>query len=345
SKIRQEQPEAEIVVDYTGGTKSMTGGLAAASLDFCGIKLCVVKGDRTDLVKVLDGTERIKVTEKNFAFLNRQFEQARKLMGRYDYEGAISILEETITVSDIPEELDKKIQCLYSFSKAFLAWDRFDHVESWKLLYQKRRSAPENVVFLETVLWSRKKFDEELKNVPVEGLVLSPRGCGYELVEDLVLNAERRASQGRYDDAVGRLYRAFEMLVQMRLFDRYSIDTGNVDLEKLPETLRAEYEVRKKENEKIVFGLRNSYELLSRLNPEDELWKLYAKNSKGLEGALTIRNKSLYAHGMSPISKVQYEEFHERFVNGVLDPFLKTFGKKYALRTQFASADKLLEKL
>lgn len=343
--IQQKYPKAEIVVDYTGGTKSMTGGLAAASFDFCGIKHCVVKGDRPDLVKVLDGTERIKVTGKNFSFLNRQLEQARKLIDRYDYEGVQSILEETFTISEIPEDIDKKIQRLYTFSKAFLAWDRFDHIEAWKFLNQNRKISHENVVFLETVLWSRKKFDEKLKNVPIEGLVLSPRGCGYELVEDLVLNAERRASQGRYDDAVGRLYRAFEMLVQMRLRDRYSIDNGNVDLEKLPENLRVEYEARKEDNGKIVLGLRNSYELLSRLDPEDELGKLYAKDWKRLTNSLTIRNESLYAHGMSPISKAQYEKFYEKFVNGILDPFLKTFGKKYALRTQFASADKLLEKL
>lgn len=345
SDIREKNPEAEIIVDYTGGTKSMAGGLAAASLEFCGIKLCFVGGERNDLIQVQDGTQRIRITQTDIVFLNRQLKQAKKLMDKYDFWGSIAILEEITMVPSIPENINNEIQCLYSFSKAFRAWDRFDHIEAWKLLKQNRKIAHENVMFLESVICSRVKFDDDLRNIKIEG-ICSPKGCGYELVEDLVLNAERRASQGRYDDAVGRLYRAFEMLVQMRLRDRkYSIDTGNVDLEKLPEILRAEYEARKKENEKIVFGLRNSYELLSRLNPEDELGKLYAENRKRLEDSLTIRNKSLYAHGMSPISKVQYEEFYERFVNGVLDPFLKTFGKKYALRTQFASADKLLGKM
>lgn len=344
NEIQRDNPKAEIIVDYTGGTKSMTGGLAAVSLDFCGIKLCVVKGERTDLVKVQDGTQRIKLTQTNLAFLNRQFDQAKKLLDRYDYEAALSIFDEVVTVPDIPEDIDRKIQRLYLFSKAYLAWDRFDHVEAWELLNQNRRVAPENVMFLEAVISSRIRFDET-NHSKTEGVRLSPKGSGYELVEDLVLNAERRASQGRYDDAVGRLYRAMEMLVQMHLHGNYSIDTGNIDLERLPEALKVEYEARKGANGKVEMGLRNSYEFLNKLNSADELGKLYALSQKRLEDSLSIRNKSLFAHGVIPVSNKQYEKFYERFVRDVLDPFLDTLGKKYAKRNQFATTDKLLEKL
>ena len=37
------------------------------------------------------------------------------------------------------------------------------------------------------------------------------------MVEDLLLNAERRAIQGRYEDAIGRIYRAIELIAQIRL--------------------------------------------------------------------------------------------------------------------------------
>lgn len=36
------------------------------------------------------------------------------------------------------------------------------------------------------------------------------------MVEDLVANADRRATEGKYDDAVARLYRATEMVAQVR---------------------------------------------------------------------------------------------------------------------------------
>ena len=200
-------------------------------------------------------------------------------------------------------------------------------------------------MFLEAVVNSRIRFDEGLNNCKVEGISLSPKGCGYELVEDLVLNAERRASQGRYDDAVGRLYRAMEMLVQIHLCNNYSIDTGDVDLERLPEALKVEYEARKGANGKVEIGLRNSYELLNKLNSEDELGKLYIRSQKKLINSLSIRNKSLFAHGMTPISNEQYEIFYEAFVKEVLDPFLNTLGKRYVKRNQFATAEKLLEKI
>jgi len=345
NEILRDNINAEIIVDYTGGTKSMSGGLAVASHDFCGIKLCVVSGERNDLIKVQDGTQRIKLTQANFAFLNRQFEQVKKLIDRYDYVGALTIFDEIIMVPDIPEDFDKKIQRLFLFSRAYLAWDHFDHVKAWELLYQNRGVAPENIMFLEAVVNSRIRFDEGLNNCKVEGISLSPKGCGYELVEDLVLNAERRASQGRYDDAVGRLYRAMEMLVQIHLCNNYSIDTGDVDLERLPEALKVEYEARKGANGKVEIGLRNSYELLNKLNSEDELGKLYIRSQKKLINSLSIRNKSLFAHGMTPISNEQYEIFYEAFVKEVLDPFLNTLGKRYVKRNQFATAEKLLEKI
>jgi hypothetical protein len=43
-------------------------------------------------------------------------------------------------------------------------------------------------------------------------------GHGYEIVEDLLLNAERRAMQDRYDDAVGRLYRAWNCWYKFACF-------------------------------------------------------------------------------------------------------------------------------
>jgi hypothetical protein len=48
---------------------------------------------------------------------------------------------------------------------------------------------------------------------------------------------------------------------------------------------------------------------------------------------------------MTPISNEQYEIFYEAFVKEVLDPFLNTLGKRYVKRNQFATAEKLLEKI
>lgn len=48
---------AKIIADYTGGTKSLSAGLAMAALEHQGIELQLVTGSRADLIKVHDGSQ------------------------------------------------------------------------------------------------------------------------------------------------------------------------------------------------------------------------------------------------------------------------------------------------
>lgn len=54
-------------------------------------------------------------------------------------------------------------------------------------------------------------------------VAITKENGGYEQVQDLILNAERRAVQERYDDAVARLYRAVEMVAQVRLQSEWGL--------------------------------------------------------------------------------------------------------------------------
>ena len=74
----------------------------------------------------------------------------------------------------------------------------------------------------------------------------SKKSSGYEKVGDLLRNAERRAAQSRFDDAVARLYRALELFAQLRLRKILSREGPNgeemgqgfkLPLEGLPEEL------------------------------------------------------------------------------------------------------------
>jgi CRISPR-associated protein (TIGR02710 family) len=338
TELKQKYPDADIIIDYTGGTKSMSAGLAATCFEIKDLTLCLVNGMRANLVKVQNGTENIRLTRTHLAFLKKQIDLSTKQVERYDYESAIAILEDCLNIPNIPDEKSDEIRRLLVFSKAYLAWDRFDHVEAWKLLNFQRKFAIENVKFLEAILWSKSLFDENFGVENIEGLGNSPKGSGYELIEDLVLNAERKAEQLKYDDAVGRLYRALELLVQMRLKMQYGLETGYIDLEKLPEKIRSEYEAwRDQKDNKIKIALSASYELLSKLDEKDELGKRYMEIKKKLLTSLSIRNNSLFAHGMTPISKKQYDEFYSIFVNELLDPFLNTVdGNNYSKRQQFS---------
>jgi len=336
--IRDRFPDAEIIADYTGGTKSMSAGLAAATTHVPGVTLSIVKGERTDLVKVLNDTQYVSLTNENVGFLQNQLELMDSLSRRYDYDGVLSVLDRITKLKNISSEADRLIRKRLALSKGFLAWDCFNHAEAWRLLSPYRGQMVDNIKFLEAVIWSRKGIDSKFREKPIPGLSNKPKGHGYELVEELLLNSERRASQGRYDDAVGRLYRALELLVQIRLKLEYGIETGNVDIEKIPAGCRDVFKSKKNAgDEGIKTGLRESYELLTCLNKDDVLTKIYSDRKDKLNDILKIRNSSLFAHGFQPIPKEEYNKFHT-FIEGLLTEFFSGINaKKYTKRCQFPS--------
>jgi CRISPR-associated protein (TIGR02710 family) len=132
--------------------------------------------------------------------------------------------------------------------------------------------------------------------------------------QDLLLNAERRSQRGRYDDGVGRLYRALELLAQVRLKLAYGLKTENIDRSKLPEKVAQRYA---KVEGKLQMPLHRSYELLTELD-NDSLGNSYQSQEKDLQNILQIRNKSLFAHGFSPISAGLFAE-----VDRVMGEFIR----------------------
>ena len=54
-QVRREQPGCELTVDYTGGTKTMTTGLAMAAIDAGVVKLNITTNDRQKNQSTLSG--------------------------------------------------------------------------------------------------------------------------------------------------------------------------------------------------------------------------------------------------------------------------------------------------
>jgi CRISPR-associated protein (TIGR02710 family) len=132
--------------------------------------------------------------------------------------------------------------------------------------------------------------------------------CGHspDRLADLVNNAQRRLDEGRYDDALARLYRSAEMLAQWVLSRDFGIDTAAVDLAKVPPSLRSALESARPASQNIQIGLDWDYRLLAALDhpaghgfDQGEL--------RGLGVLLKKRNVSLLAHGLEPIAKADVE--------------------------------------
>jgi CRISPR-associated protein (TIGR02710 family) len=306
--LQQDFPDCQILADYTGGTKTMSAALAMAGIDY-DINLHVTTSTtRENLFRV----ERGEATERASTIViavERKIEQfLPPLLQQYNYAAAITELNNLLQLG-VPSEAKQRIRILRDCCIGFDAWDRFAHADAWDSLqsYMKNSEIQPCGLFLKRVMSSRTAIDEEFK--APDGI----KGHGYEVVQDLLLNAARRATQERYDDAVGRLYRAIELLAQIRLWQAYQVKTGDVNLQELPEFLHADLLLHSN-NDKIQLALIPSYILLSKL-PNEPLGKAYQERAAKIQNALQIRNYSILAHGFQPITEAEYQKFSNVVVN------------------------------
>ena len=136
-----------------------------------------------------------------------------------------------------------------------------------------------------------------------------------ELVRDLLDNAERCQARGRYEDAAGRLYRATELLAQLRLRSAHGLRTGDVKTEGLNADTAAWLEERRPPGGPIRIGSMMAYELLERLG--DPLGAYWRANLEHLRGYLEKRNLGVSAHGLKPVNREDWLGFGERWVKWV----------------------------
>ncbi|GAB4467995.1 MAG: TIGR02710 family CRISPR-associated CARF protein [Anaerolineales bacterium] len=309
-KIRQglqqytlERADWRKLADYTGGTKTMTAALIIVALEL-GWELSVVRGNRTDLLKVRDGTEMASLVNTWEVRARQQMEQAELLFNQYAYVSAGQLVENLMRAAPLSPELQREIQRFVTLSRGFDAWDRFDHARAEQILTPYQAEIVPQWKFLKT-------------------LVGKAKGTGYEPVFDLVSNAKRRAARGRYDDAVARLYRALELMAQIRLNQREpSLNSGDLKPELLPESLRPNYANRQG---KIKLGLLEDYDLLAAL--DDPLGKAFAAERNKMLSTLEKRNASILAHGIQPCDENIYNQMYAETMR-LLEQGLKAINVK-----------------
>lgn len=289
-----------LIADYTGGTKTMGAALVLAALEL-NWEVSLVQGTRADLVRVLDGSEMASLVNAGEVRARQVLNEAQRLFDAFAYASAESVIEGVARAAPLSNVLQRTVNQMVALCRAFDAWDRFDHARARQLLaaYQSRCVAQ----------W---RFLKQLTG---------ERTTGYEGVLDLIRNAERRASRGRYDDAIARLYRGLELFGQTRLQQRQpALDPSHLQVDLLPEHLRAQYESKRDPHTgKVLLGLRQNYELLFEL--DDPVGRVYASSASHLLSALTRRNNSILAHGTVPLTENDFREMltlTRDFIEGAL---------------------------
>lgn len=305
SELRQRFPDAEIVADYTGGTKSMTAALmlAATAAADTQLKIQFVSGVRKDLVKVVDGTERPLDIAIDAISSERDLERAALAWRSYAYQEAGALLDRYVRPQAEPAErlplpLRERLTLVHQASAAMAAWDRFAHDEALHLLAPLRDMFPRYVAALHTL----HRGD----------------GSGLELfhLADLWLNAQRRGTRGRYDDAIARCYRLVEATAQWLLRTRHDLPSSGLPVRALPPKRRKEWARELREDETIDLPLEKTWRLLKDLGEKDAdriVVDMFCETGRTtrfeeMRHWLRRRNHSILAHGFRPIGRDLWDE-------------------------------------
>ena len=312
----------EIVMDYTSGTKTMSSAMACCGM-FYSKDLITIGGDRKNGI-VVAGTgtiqyqnlykvyDRISLMRVRNHFNANRFYTASEILG--------NIVDENIHKED-----------LINLVKAYYAWDNMDFDIAYDFLTK-----------VDLDLLEVKEIKDELKiNLKALGaIVRSPhenlKNC--YILASLINNSIRRAEEYKYDDAIARLYRAFELIAQIRL-SKYSLISSDIDTEILLEkNVRQEFidELEKNRTDgKIKIGLINDFELLAEL--DDELGKYFIENRNRINNLTIKRNNSILAHGLESLDKEDFDQFVE-----VVENLARKLDKdmdKFLNQTRFAKFD------
>jgi len=290
SKIHETYGDAcTVIANYTGGTKTMSVALALMGIFNESWQLNINKGPRHDLIKVRIGDTPV-VVDKWRLYGEHQLMIARKAIQQYDYAHAENVLSDVL-LHPLDKATSGQVHDAINACRAFDQWDKFNHESALDLLAGCKAKYPDLIIALKKILGRQR--------------VVS----GYELVGDLINNAERHAHRGYFDDAVGRLYRATEMFAQIRLKITHHLDSGEMKLGNLPAEIRPKYQTRVRENNRLLLGLRDDYALLADLN--DPIGTLFESRSRKITDILKKRNDSIFAHGVRPLSDSDYRKVKE----------------------------------
>lgn len=314
---QRQHPATELIADFTGGTKAMTAGLALTAARWpCQISYVGGTERTKDGVGiVVSGKEQIVHAQNPWDALGYlAAEQAILLFNHGDYSAAAQLLESTRNrMADGVKK--REFQAFTALCQSFECWERFQHKEAHakftkvldskndlaSLLGQHRADA--------VLIWLAKASDTLIPLTTAQTETTSLTA----LVADLLANASRRIKEGRYDDAVARLYRAIEALAQAKLHTHGFPDTSNIPMTKLPESLRAKWSDRADEGF-LKIGLQDDYLLLNELKDEAGIQFAALELNDPQRSLLVARNSSILAHGYTPVGK----EVAERLFDSAL---------------------------
>jgi CRISPR-associated protein (TIGR02710 family) len=284
-----------------------------------------------------------------------EIEKALHLFEQYNYAGAkerLSVLKEKVPDPIIRQQLDfiYYLAGMYEywdsldFSKAYHASDYLI-----RMLERDKKLNPQYILmdYLDIlkqqrqVLYPLSKIREQMKE---KGAVEVFQDVEYivPLMFTMLQNSFIREKQEKYDSATLLLYRLLEMIEQRRL-SLYRIDVSKADFLEIKYPLERFTELKGKTKEQClewytkemsfmkqkIFGKPGGKYLPEQISLLDGYIHLAVLRDdimtgeekepvvmlKRLRSAVYLRNNSIFAHGLSPVSTLDFQKFKDYVVN------------------------------
>lgn len=321
----------DIVIDFTSGTKPMSAAIFAVGISREVKNICYVSGERDSQGRVMPGTERPEVPSLNTLYLRIKLGRLPELFGTYQFEACLRLIGEFEAKIGHPDILDK-LGFLRSLVEGYMLWDRFQLRCAFEVLTRLKKHYREHVeaAGVKEAL-ARHVGILSIECGEREDLAAKTQNGVYcrERLVDLYANSQRRFSEGKYDDATSRAYRALEYLAQLALYEKYGLESGDLKIEsirdRLPGEKVAELEERRRRSRnegRVELGLVECYDLLKALGDPIGIRFMneYGDKRSSLFKYYSLRNKSINAHGFEPVGKEGCEGFM-----GVLEGYLTAY--------------------
>ena len=215
----------------------------------------------------------------------------------------------------LSELQERCLKTLINRLQILVLWDRFRWREALDLAehVQLSKTWPE--------LWNWwLRVEASLEWNPQDSTAVAI--TGYELVQDLLLNAERRGRRGWYDDAVARLYRAIELLAQTYIRLELGLADSDPDWSQR-ELMLNSGDVFPNTGVSGLYRWLQSHEAHRRKGNADQgLGSIYSHQWREMKQLFRARNHSLLGHGLRPINQAEWQSLQERTSN-ILEALLR----------------------
>ena len=339
-----DNEDFEIHVGISNGTKAMVVGLSLASVGYdCEFSYVgSVKGGREN-GEVKQGCEKVFDEfhpMKQLATI--EINRAKKYFNNYQFTESLNYFDIAKKSLYNPERMDIYIKIV----KLYQYWDKFENMIPYT--NNKNESSKAQLGYYLQLVKDEINQDKDLKDyfythemefmnqivnnikfldkkISRDGLIKD--GDVYYYLPDLLNNAQRRMDEGKFDDATARLYRAAELIAQIRLYENGLIEKKRLEKNKIfhiekenivknypinvIEYVRRHPDFQNPYRDTVRLGLSQDYEVLKILG--DKLAIKFLEDEE-ISNRLFERNDTILAHGFTPSKEENTKKLYDKII-------------------------------